>query len=82
MTTVQRNTLYRAIDTLPDSALVELSQFVEFLQFKAQLEPVETPPFNPVDFPEGLLSEFDFSPEYIAEARKELWIGFEKLLNE
>ncbi len=33
----------------------------------------KTPPFNPVHFPEGILKGFDFSPEYIAEARKELW---------
>jgi hypothetical protein len=50
-TTVERNALHQAIDSLPESALIELSQFVEFLQFKTQLEPAETPSFNPVDFP-------------------------------
>lgn len=41
-----------------------------------QTETEELPPFNPVHFPEGILKGFDFSPEYIAEARKELWVGF------
>jgi hypothetical protein len=40
-----------AVSSIPESALIELSQFVEFLQFKTQLEPAETPSFNPVDFP-------------------------------
>ncbi len=36
----------------------------------------EPPPFNPVYFPEGILKGPDFSPESIAAARKELWVGF------
>jgi hypothetical protein len=36
------------------------------------------PPFEPVNFPEGILEGYDFSPEFIAEARKELWAGFGK----
>lgn len=34
------------------------------------------PPFEPVNFPEGLLKGYDFSPEFIAQARKEMWGGF------
>ncbi len=40
-----------------------------------QIEPHHNPPFNPVHFPEGSLTGFDFSPEYLAVARKELWLG-------
>jgi hypothetical protein len=36
------------------------------------------PPFNPVYFPEGILQGYEFSPEFIADARKELWAGFGK----
>ena len=32
--------------------------------------------YNPVYFPEGVLPEFDFSPEYIKEARQEFWVDF------
>ena len=31
---IQRDALHRAIDTLPESALVELAKFIDFLQFK------------------------------------------------
>ena len=41
-----------------------------------------TPPFRPVDFPEGIITGFDFSPEYIAEARKEIWAGTGDSLND
>jgi hypothetical protein len=34
------------------------------------------PPFNPVYFPEGILQGYEFSPEFIADARKELRAGF------
>lgn len=94
--TIQRDALHQAIDKLPENALIELVNFVEFLQFKAQqaeqitdqgelskddklegqAETEEPPLFNPVYFPEGILEGFDFSPEYIAAARKALWVGF------
>ncbi len=90
-TTIERDTLYKAIDKLPESTLVELARFIEFLQFKYQpdeqisetwqspgnkITEEEKPPFNPVYFPKGILKDVDFSPEDIAEARKELWAGF------
>jgi hypothetical protein len=34
------------------------------------------PPFEPVYFPEGILKGYDFSPELINQARKEMWAGF------
>jgi hypothetical protein len=93
--TIQRDALHQAIDKLPENALIELTRFVEFLQFKVQQDEqsidqwelaevnrleeqakIEEQPFNPDYFPEGILQGFDFSPEYIAKARKELWIGF------
>lgn len=93
---IQRDTLHQAIDKLPESELIELAKFIEFLQFKVQQdaqpsdvwelaedndvdwqpETEEKPLFNPVYFPEGILKGFDFSPEYITGARKELWAGF------
>ena len=32
---IQRDVLHQAIDKLPDSTLIELAKFIEFLQFKA-----------------------------------------------
>jgi len=34
------------------------------------------PPFEPVYFPEGILKGYDFSPELISQARKEMWAEF------
>ena len=81
---IERHTLYQAIDILPENTLIELARFIEFLQFKSQHdaqvnEDAATkgePPFNPVYFPEGILQGYEFSPEFIAAARKELWAGF------
>jgi len=81
---IEHNALYQAIDRLPENALIELTRFIEFLQFKSQRDVQvnedtatkgETP-FNPVYFPEGILQGYEFSPEFIADTRKELWAGF------
>jgi len=83
----QRAALHQAIDWLPESTFTEFARFIEFLQFKRQQdaptngisrpsESSEKPLFNPVHFPEAIVSDVDFSPEYIAQARKELWAGF------
>ena len=94
---IQRDDLHKAIDKLPESALIELAKFVDFLQFKShydeqpgdlwnlsedktayrQSEKVDEPSlFSPVHFAEGVIKGIDFSPEYIAEVRKELWANF------
>jgi len=161
VTIVDRDTLHRTIDELPDDTLVELSRFVEFLNFERRREAqtdtsIQTeysqslpshqlqeqlaheatdktmvmddnfswlerisvrlqakflidlllavrrscqshswseviqvidhwktvaesqPPFEPVNFPEGILQGYDFSPEFITETRKEIWAGFGK----
>ena len=85
----ERDALVQAIDKLPENRLIELARFIEFLQFKSQrdgqvndvshkdtLATKGQPPFNPVHFPEGILQGYEFSPEFIADARKELWTGF------
>lgn len=81
---IKRNTLYQTIDRLPENTLLELARFIEFLQFKSQRDvrvnddtaTKGEPPFNPVYFPEGILQGYEFSPEFIADARKELWAAF------
>ena len=83
-TMIEHDALYQAIDELPENTLIELARFIEFLQFKSQRDAQANedtategkPPFNPVYFPEGILRGYEFSPEFIADARKELWTGF------
>jgi len=52
----------------------EVIQIVERWQAIAKGQP----PFEPVNFPEGVLQGYDFSPKFIAETRKEMWAGFGK----
>lgn len=52
----------------------EVIQIVERWQALAKGQP----PFEPVNFPEGVLQGYDFSPAFIAETRKEMWAGFGK----
>ncbi len=63
---------------LPQESLVDLAKFVEFLRFKADGAGKEKQAGKPVHIRdlEGLLEGYDFSPEFIAEARREMWGNF------
>ena len=68
------------IEELPQASLAELARFIEFLRFKAgktkpKAEDADERPFRPVKLG-GLLEGYDFSPEFIAEARREMWGNF------
>jgi len=68
------------IAELPQASLVELANYVEFLRFKVdktkpKSEDADERPFRPVKL-KGLLKGYDFSPEFIAEARREMWGNF------
>ncbi len=79
---IDRKELYEAIDRLPDEAMSEVARFIEFLEFRVNREQQETavsPPdthYNPVNLPAKIIAEVDFTPDYIAAARKELWANF------
>ena len=59
-----------------DEQISEVWELLEESDIEWLPETEQPPPFKPVYFPEGILKGVDFSPEYIAEARKELWAGF------
>jgi len=71
--------LQQEILDLPQEALPELETFIEFLRFKAKPrkpKKAETnPPLKIVNL-RGILKGYDFSPEFIAEARREMWRKF------
>ncbi len=72
--------IYQQILELPQESLIDLSRYVEFLRFKTdktepRTEDVDERPFRPVKLG-GLLKGYDFSPEFIAEARREMWGNF------
>jgi hypothetical protein len=70
--------IYQQILELPQESLVELAKFIEFLRFKADGAGEEKQTRKPVHIRdlEGLLEGYDFSPEFIAEARREMWGNF------
>ena len=64
---------------LPQESLPELEKFIEFLRFKTKPRKprrAETnPPLKIVKLG-GILEGYDFSPEMLAEARREMWHRF------
>jgi hypothetical protein len=68
------------IAELPQESLVELAKFIEFLRFKFKADKAgkEEQAKKSVHIRdlEGLLEGYDFSPEFIAEARREMWGNF------
>ena len=70
--------IYQQILELPQASLVDLAKYVEFLRFKAGESATETKVEKPLRIIKlkGLLKGYDFSPELIAEARREMWGNF------
>lgn len=66
--------LMEKIRTLPSAELSELDTFVDYLRFKAQ-QPSPGKAETPLRLIhlQGLLSDYDTSPEALAELRRELW---------
>jgi hypothetical protein len=66
------------IAELPQESLAELAKYIEFLRFKASGAQKGKQAKKPVHIRdlEGLLEGYDFSPEFIAEARREMWGNF------
>lgn len=71
--------LQQDILELPQESLPELENFIEFLRFKtkprkkkAKEEKYDTTAARNLH---GILKGYDFSPEFIAEARREMWGG-------
>ena len=60
---------------LPPESLADLVRFVEFLRFRDNIEAVKQPSIeeNLLVSLEGILADYDVSPEALAEARREMW---------
>lgn len=64
----KRDDLARSLSNLPVESLDEVSQFVEYLQFKAQHQPREIVRLG------GLCKDYEpITEEDIAQARREMW---------
>jgi hypothetical protein len=73
--------LQQEILDLPQETLPELEKFIEFLRFKTQPRKLKTTEPEKLDTTQarklrGILKGYDFSPEFIAEARREMWHKF------
>lgn len=71
--------IQREIQDLPQESLPDLEQFVEFLRFKSQAKTqqrtLRKSPLKIVKL-RGIMKSYDFSPEMLAEARREMWYKF------
>jgi len=76
-TTVTVQQIYKQIQNLPQESLPELAKYIEFLRFKSHTLATEAQPTTPLRIIKlgGLLKGYDFSPEFIAEARREMWFA-------
>ncbi|MFN8443864.1 MAG: DUF2281 domain-containing protein [Caldilineaceae bacterium] len=77
--TVNIQEIYRQIKTLPPDSLEDLAIYLEFLRFKThKTEAPSIPPKTSLRIVNlrGMLKGYDFSPELLAEARKEMWNKF------
>ena len=70
--------IYQKILELPQETLPDLAEYVEFLRFRANRSHEEKQVPKPVHIKdlEGILDGYDFSPEFIAEGRREMWGNF------
>ena len=79
--TTTAQTIIEQIKVLPPESLDDLAFYVEFLRFKARSAkaPTTTPSerLRVVNL-RGLLAGYDFSPEFLAEARREMWQSVEE----
>lgn len=73
--TVTTQRIIEQIKGLPPESLDDLATYVDFLRFRSQsLNAKSTAPdkLRVVNL-RGVLRGFDFSPEFVAEARREMW---------
>ena len=72
--TGQRDDLHQAIDQLPDSSLVELAKFIEFLQFKTQYNTVTSEEANQLNSEDHATDE-PLSPRVLGLHQGQGWIS-------
>lgn len=78
--TTTAQTIIEQIKVLPPESLDDLASYVEFLRFKARSTKAITTPSEKLRVVNlrGLLAGYDFSPEFLAEARREMWQSMEE----
>ena len=67
--------IYERARQLSAESLADLAKYVEFLRFKTQGVASQIPPPGKLRIVKlrGVLKGCDFSPELLAEARREMW---------
>lgn len=70
--------IHQQIDNLPPESLAELTDYLEFLRFKAnKTAPLQPSPLRVIKL-RGILKGHDFSPESLVTARREMWRKFQE----
>jgi hypothetical protein len=72
-----RRRILAAVEALPDDAISDVEEFVEFQPYKRRRRhrPTEQPLYKPIALG-GLWKGIKIADEDIAEVRREMWDGF------
>lgn len=67
------------IKVLPPESLDDLATYVDFLRFRNQSVNAKSAAYDKLRVVNlrGILKGYDFSPEFVAEARREMWQSME-----
>jgi hypothetical protein len=74
-TTTTTQQLFEQIKALPSDSLSELATYIDFLRFKTGQEANSKSAERRLRVVKlrGVLKDYDFSPQELAEARREMW---------
>lgn len=74
-TTTTTQQLFEQIKALPSDSLSELATYIDFLRFKTGQEENSKSAERRLRVVKlrGVLKDYDFSPQELAEARREMW---------
>ena len=76
MTNGLKKQIAQTIENLPESALMELVTFLDYLQYRNEFaHPSTAAPYTPVSL-RGLWQGTEITDEAIEEMRREMWAGW------
>ncbi len=68
--------IFQQIESLPQADLLDLAEFIRFLRARHRPNGATVQTTRLIDL-RGMLKGYDFSPELLAEVRREMWRKFQ-----